>query len=225
MAMDWVDLAFLHWPVPPGSLAPFLPPGLELDTCQGSAWLSIVPFRMDRVRARGLPPLPGIRTFLELNLRTYVTAGGKPGVWFFSLEAENPLAVRAGRALALLPYMDARMTCRREDGWYAYTSERTHRGAPEATFAGRFRPDGAPFQAAPGSLEHFLAERYCFYSAAPSGRIHRFDVEHPPWNLHPCQAEIHVETICSALGLTLPMPVPVAHFSARQEVRCGWCRR
>ena len=224
MSMNWVDLAFLHWPVPAASLAPATPRGLELDTCQGSAWLSVVPFTMDRVRARGLPPIPGTATFLELNLRTYVSDGQRPGVWFFSLDADHRLAVRAGRVLALLPYMDARMTCRPRNGWLDYTSDRIQRGAPEARFAGRYRPDGAPFQAAPGTLEHFLTERYCFYSADPRGRVYRCDVEHPPWTLQPCRAEVRMATLGAPLGLALPGPVPLAHFSARQEVRCGWRR-
>src|SRR4029079_1151950 len=89
LRMVWEDLLFAHWPCDPAALEPHLPPGLALDTFDGRAWLGVVPFRISGIRARGLPAIPGLRGFLELNLRTYVVAGGKPGVWFFSLDAAS----------------------------------------------------------------------------------------------------------------------------------------
>ncbi len=106
LAMQWQALLFMHWPLPAAVLRPLIPPGLTLDTFDGWAWLGVVPFTMAGVHARFLPPLPGTTTFPELNVRTYVTTEGKAGVYFFSLDAANPLAVRAARLGFRLPYDD-----------------------------------------------------------------------------------------------------------------------
>ena len=104
LAMQWHDLLFMHWPMAPAALRPLVPPPLELDTRDGTAWIGVVPFRMQGVHPHLMPNLPWISAFAELNVRTYVTIGGKPGVWFFSLDAANPLAVRAARLGFRLPY-------------------------------------------------------------------------------------------------------------------------
>ena len=142
MAQSWHDLLFAHWPVPSKELRAGIPASLEIDTYDGQAWLGIVPFRMSGVRFRGIPALPGLSAFPELNIRTYVTAGGKPGVFFFSLEAANPIAVRAARYWYHLPYRHARMACRAEGDGIAYTSQRTYWRASPAAFVGQCRPIG-----------------------------------------------------------------------------------
>src|SRR5881394_3715955 len=126
MFMRWHDLLFAHWPVEAARLREFVPPGLAIETFDGAAWLGVVPFRMSHVRARCLPPVPGLSAFPELNVRTYVRAEGDgcPGVWFFSLDAASRAAVRAARAVFGLAYMDARMSCRREGESVAYESRR-----------------------------------------------------------------------------------------------------
>ena len=130
MFMRWHDLLFLHWRVDPALLRPHVPPSLELDTFDGSAWLGVVPFWMSGIRARLTPPIPGLSRFPELNVRTYVTAEGKPGVWFFSLDAANKVAVRAARWTFHLNYLDARMRCDVDAATseVRYSSFRTHRG-------------------------------------------------------------------------------------------------
>ena len=154
MAQTWHDLLFAHWPLVPDDLRPTLPPGLRLDTYAGRAWVGVVPFRLSGLRLRGLPPVPWLSAFPELNVRTYVTAppDNKPGVYFYSLDAGNPLAVAAARRLALR-YFAARMAVRRTGGWVSYRSTRVHRHAPPATFAARYRSTGEAFHAALGSLE------------------------------------------------------------------------
>jgi len=142
MAMQWHDLLFMHWPVPPAVLRPLIPPALALETFDGAAWLGVTPFRMAGTRPRLVPPLPWLSAFPELNVRTYVTAEGKPGVWFFSLDAANPLAVRGARALFHLPYYDAAMEVEKDGHGVRYTSTRTHRGTLSATFTGGYRPCG-----------------------------------------------------------------------------------
>ncbi len=182
--MVWTDLLFAHWPVDPDRIAPLLPRGMTVDTFDGRAWLGVVPFVMNRTRLRWLPPLPGTHTFPELNVRTYVTRDGeKPGVWFFSLDASNRLAVRGARATFNLPYFDARMSWSRTGDRVEYDSTRTHRGAPPASLTCVYEADGGPFRSEPGSLEAWLTERYCLYASNGRGRIRRGEIHHEPWPL------------------------------------------
>ena len=218
MAQSWHDLLFAHWPVDAGLLRPHVPRTLEIDTFDGQAWLGIVPFRMTGVRLRWTPALPGLSAFPELNVRTYVTAQKKPGVWFFSLDAANAIAVAAARFSFHLPYFTARMKCEESDGWIQYRSERTHRGAPACALEGRYRPVGDFFEVQPGSLEHFLTERYCLYSAASRERIYRGEIQHPPWRLQSAEAEFARISMAEAAGLTLPKHAPLLHFARRQDM-------
>ena len=218
LAMTWRDLLFMHWPVPAERLRPLIPPALELDTFDGTAWLGVVPFRMTGVRPRFLPAVPGLSDFPELNLRTYVTADGKPGIWFFSLDAHNPVAVRLARAAFHLPYFDATMSCRTEGDDVVYRSVRTHRKASPAWFAARYRPSGEPFESRPGTLERFLTERYCLYAADGRGTVRRGDVHHRLWPLRPAEAEVETLMMTGQIGVELPDVPPLLHFSERLDV-------
>ncbi len=225
MAQVWHDLLFAHWTVPVAALRPLLPPQLEIDTFNGQAWLGIVPFRMSGVRVRGTPAVPGLSRFPELNVRTYVTRDGKPGVWFFSLDAANPVAVWAARAMFRLPYFWATMSCENNSGWICYESRRKHRTAPAASLKASYRPSGNVFHAAPGTVEHFLTERYCLYTADKRGRITRCQIHHPPWPLQLAEATIEENTMASAAGISIPPSRSTAsdrpdllHFSLRQDV-------
>jgi uncharacterized protein YqjF (DUF2071 family) len=219
LAMSWHDLLFMHWPVPVEALRGLIPPALEVETFDGSAWLGVVPFRMTGVRPRLLPGVPALSNFPELNVRTYVTAGGRPGVWFFSLDARNPVAVRIARATFGLPYFDARMSCETgPDGVVSYRSERTHRGAPPARFAARYRPTEEVAGSRPGMLEYFLTERYCLYSAGRGGRVRRGEIHHHLWPLKGAEVEVERLEMTAQIGLQLPETDPVLHFSERLEV-------
>jgi uncharacterized protein YqjF (DUF2071 family) len=165
MAQVWHDLLFAHWPLAPEILRPLVPPALALDTFNGQAWLGVVPFRMTGIRLRATPAIPWFSAFPELNVRTYVTHGGKPGVWFFSLDATNSAAVAAARLWFHLPYFRAEMNLAPKQGWIFYHSRRTHRGSPGAELKARYRPTGRASAAEPGTLDHWLTERYCLYSA------------------------------------------------------------
>jgi uncharacterized protein YqjF (DUF2071 family) len=218
MAQSWHDLLFAHWPVEPAIIRPHIPTKLEIDTFEGRAWLGIVPFSMTGVRLRCTPPLPWLSAFPELNVRTYVTIQDKPGVWFFSLDAANVLAVIAARLSFHLPYFYAHMNCQEAEGWIQYESQRSHRGAPSADFAARYRSTGAFFEPRRGTLAHFLTERYCLYSAASEGRLYRGEIHHPPWRLQPAEAQFARNSMAEAAGLVLPDEPPVLHFSRRQEM-------
>lgn len=216
--MSWQDLAFLHWPVSPAVLREKIPSGLTLDTFEKEAFLGVVPFHMTGVRPRCVPPLPGISAFVELNVRTYVVAEGKPGVWFFSLDATSRLAVRGARLLFHLPYFDARMSSSRAGGAVEYRSERTHRGAHPARFAARYRGTGG---ARGSDLERWLTERYCLYAANDDGKLFRGDIHHPPWPLQNGEVEIETLDMTRLLDLELPPKPPLVHFAERIDV-VGW---
>ena len=218
LSMSWHDLLFMHWPVPADELRPLVPPALNLDTFDGDAWLGVVPFRMSGVRPRFLPAVPGLSGFPELNLRTYVSANERPGIWFFSLDAHNPVAVRLARATFHLPYFDARMSSRKEGDEIFYRSVRTHRGAPPAEFVGRYRPAGEPFESRPGSLENFLTECYCLYAADGRGRVRRGDIHHQLWPLRPAEVEVQTLRMTGQIGVALPDTPPLLHFSERLDV-------
>lgn len=187
MRMTWEHLAFLHWRVPAPLIQGLVPSGLELETWDGSAWIGIVPCLMSGVR--GLPKIPPTNCFPELKLRTYVSCGGKPGVFFFSLDAASWLAVRGARLGFHLPYFDADMDVSvRED--VAYRSCRTHAGAPPGNFRAIYRPTSEVWTSEAGSLEHWLTARYCLYSARSDGAIFRGEIHHVPWPLQNAEVTI-----------------------------------
>lgn len=216
----WHNLLFVHWPVDPAMLAPLIPPGLTLETFDGQAWVGVVPFWMSQVRPRGLPSLPGISRFPEINVRTYVTAEGQPGVWFFSLDAGNRLAVTLARQFFRLPYYHARFAERHAGDSVTYASQRIHPHAPLAAFVGQYAPTGPVFHASPGSLDHWLTERYCLYTAGPHGAILRGKIRHTPWPLQPAVATITRNTMAEAAGITLPDIPPLLHYAHRLDVVC-----
>jgi uncharacterized protein YqjF (DUF2071 family) len=217
MTQVWHDLLFAHWPVPPAALRRALPAPLEIDTFDGQGWVGVVPFGMARVHPRGAFPVPWLSAFLELNVRTYVRAGGRPGVYFFSLDAANPLAVQIARRWYQLPYYTAAMRLARRGPWRHYHSYRTHRGAPPAEFQAHYRPAGGAFFAAPGSLEHWLTERYCLYTVGRRGALYCGEIHHAPWPLQPVEAVIDRNTMTDPHGLPLPAEPPRLLFANRLE--------
>ncbi len=220
MHMSWEHLAFLHWRVDAEAVRRQLPKGLELDCFDGDAWLGVVPFLMNRVRAHGLPGIPPTNRFLELNVRTYVVSNGRPGVWFFSLDAASRLAVWGARTLFHLPYFSAAMTATWGDR-VSYESRRTHRGARAGEFKAEYEPTGDVFRSDSGSLEHWLSERYCLYSADAKGRLWRGEVQHEPWPLQPAKAVIHRNTLGDLPGVALDGEPDSVLFARRIDV-LGW---
>jgi uncharacterized protein len=221
MKQTWHDLLFAHWPLPPVVLRALVPAQLTLDTFDGECWIGVVPFRMSGIRARALPPLPGFSRFPELNVRTYVTQGGKPGVYFFGLDAANLPAVWAARASYHLPYFHAAMTSREQNGSIHYASRR-HQGSAE--FRGSFRPVGEVRLPDKGYIEHWLTERYCLYTTQ-RGHLYRGEIHHPPWPLQDAEAELEANTMANAAGISLPPSKPLLHFARHQEVLIWPLRR
>jgi uncharacterized protein YqjF (DUF2071 family) len=210
----WHDLLFAHWPVPAATLRPLLPAGLTLQEFGGSAWVAVTPFWMSGIAFRGFPPLPGVSRFDELNVRTYVIREDRPGVWFFSLDAGNRLAVLVARRLYGLPYVSARMWHRAEGDAVVYHAQR----ADGAGFDARYGPIGPPAPSVPGSLEHWLTERYCLYAPGREGGLYRAEIHHAPWSLQTAQAGFSRNQLAHASGIHLDGEPALLHFSRRLEV-------
>jgi hypothetical protein len=210
----WNDLAFLHWPVSAALLRSLVPPALELDEFDGSAWIAITPFWMSGVVLRGWPAVPGTSTFPELNVRTYVTRADRPGVWFFSLDAGSRLAVYAARAVYHLPYVHARMSTWETGPQVEYHSDRRSGVGFHATY----QPTGQVFHARPGTLEHWLTERYCLYARSGSGGLYRAEIHHVPWSLQPASVSISHNGMLAVHNLPASDAPALVHFARRLDV-------
>jgi uncharacterized protein YqjF (DUF2071 family) len=219
MRMIWSELLFAHWAVPAAELRARVPRGLELDLFDGRAWLGVVPFRMAGVRSHSGPSLGFAEDFLELNVRTYVRCGDKPGVWFFSLDAGSALAVAGARAVFHLPYFTAHLRSKRLGARIEFSSERTPLGAGAARFQATYEPCGPVVHARAGTLEHFLTERYCLYALDSGSRVLRGEIDHAPWPLQPAAAVLEVETVTVAAGIARPADKPLLHYAERLDVR------
>jgi uncharacterized protein YqjF (DUF2071 family) len=216
MTQTWHDLLFAHWIVDASDLRARVPAPFALDLFNGQAWLGIVPFRMTNVAPRGVPSLPWVSEFPELNVRTYVRVDDRPGVYFFSLDAGSAVAVAAARALLNLPYHTASMTVETATDGVDYRSSRQPGGSGE--LRATYGPTGAPFVAGEGTLEYFLTERYCLYHVDRGGAPYRLEIHHPPWPLQPARATFDRNTMAAIHGITLPDHPPILHFVKRQDM-------
>jgi len=223
MTQRWNDLLFAHWPVPAESIAELLPEGLEPDMFQGSAWLGVVPFWLDRIKVRGLPTLPGMRSFPDLNVRTYVRDKdtGTPGMYFFSLDATNLLAVALAHTFFHLPYHWAEMRLdQRSEREFSFSSRRRFTSKPvifKASYRG-LGPTRKLAEARAGSLEYFLMERSSLYTRNRAGQAVCSSLHHVPWPLEEAQAEIERNDLATSIGIELPDIEPVLHYSRRLAV-------
>ena len=213
MTQSWHNLLFAHWRVDASALRKIVPTVFELDLFNNEAWVGVVPFYMTNVGLRGTPLLPWLSAFPELNVRTYVRVDDRPGVYFFSLDAGQAVAVAAARTLLNLPYFRAMMTVDASRERVVYHSARR-----PAVFNADYGPTGLPFNAARGSLEHFLAERYCLYHQTRRGTPYRLEIHHPPWPLQLAWADIQVNTMAVASGIQIDETPALLHFARRLDV-------
>ncbi len=219
MGQTWYELLFAHWPIAPEIMRRLVPANLELDTFEGQAWVGVVPFRMRNIRFFGLTSVPFASRFEELNVRTYVKLDNRPGVFFFSLDASNPVAVEVARQWYHLPYFNARMKVTRQGDKIAYSSRRVHFNSPRpAEFEGEYGPTGPVYLSKPGTLESWLTERYCLYAVDKRQRVYRGEIHHKPWPLQPAYANFKVNTVAQSHGLTLPDTKPLLHYAERLDV-------
>jgi len=216
MQQTWKDLLFLHYKAPIDTLRRHVPDELEIDLFEGGCWVGLTPFKMRDVRFRFLPPIPTASNFLELNFRTYVKMNGRPGIFFFSLDASSGLSALGARLGAYLPYFAADMTVEEKDGWFRFKSAR--RSDPSAAFDVKYKPEPPVFEAAPGSLEGWFVERYCLFQETAKGKYIEIDIHHLKWLLQTAEVKIARNWVPKAHGIDLPGEKPLAHFAAVQEV-------
>ena len=214
MYQCWQNLLFISWPVPIERLRPLVPTRMELDTYNGQAWLTQVPMQMVKLHLRDLPPLAGASTFPEINLRTYVRVKNQLGVFFFSIDSATHLGAWTARHLFHLPYLYAQMKLyRRGDSFYVQSHRPASEETPAADFVANYRPVGQLAATKPGSLEHFLFERYLLFCQSPMGILFRGDSHHPPWALQPVEVKIKTNTVPQAAGFELPTTALQYHYS------------
>lgn len=218
MTQQWHDLLFAHWQAPADAIRKLLPKALELDTYDGQAWISIVPFTMSGVRLRGTPSHRWLSCFPELNVRSYVQAGGKAGVWFFSLDAANAVAVAIARRWFHLPYFRSQMNSRVTAQDVAYSSRRADRRGGNEQLEVSYSPNGSSFECQPGTLQYFLTERYCLYAQRPDGALLRSEIHHAPWSLQEARATFATNTMTRGFGIDTSAPPLLLHFSQLQKV-------
>jgi uncharacterized protein len=223
MRQTWQSLLFLHWRIAPEAIQALLPPGLTVDTFDGAAYIGLIPFTMRDVRPVWSPSVPGLSHFHEVNVRTYVHRDGQnPGVWFFSLDAANSIAVRIARALWHLPYHFARMNLQRDGGTVRYSSERLWPAPTPGNCEIHWQPTGTPQAAEPGTLDFFLAERYLLYAFARQ-KLHCGQVYHTPYPLQSATLTHLDESLVSAAGLDAARSEggqknPLVHYAAGVQV-------
>jgi uncharacterized protein YqjF (DUF2071 family) len=217
MGQSWRNLLFAHWSVDAAALERVVPPQIPLDLRDGRAWVGITPFRVEGLRLRNTPPPPLVSRFEEANVRTYVSVGGRPGIYFLSLDSASAAAVAAARRTYRLPYFRSDMRMGTEGDGLKFEAHRVSPDGPPARLRLAYGPTGERFTAQPGTLEHWLTERYCLYTLAEGGTVQRGEIHHPPWPLQPASATIFENTMTDGLGIDLPGD-PVLHFSAMQDV-------
>jgi len=240
--MGWRHVLFANWPVDPAVVEAHLPESLTVDTHDGQAWLSVVPFTNVGVRPHGVPEWTGF-TLPELNLRTYVTHDGEReraegdtgaaddgpaadrGVYFFSLDADGILGVSGARVFHHLPYYFASISMRAEESQIAFESERWHPGARPCDFDARYGPTGERFTFEPGSLDDFLTERYRYYTETPSGDLRYAQISHRPWPLYEASVEFRDNEVFETNGFATPDSDPVFRYSPGVDVTASGSRR
>lgn len=217
MHQQWGKLLFMHWRVKPGLLRPLIPPGLEIDIFEDSAWIAIVPFTMWDIRAFPpfVPPVPGLSAMHELNVRTYVHWNGTPGVWFFSLDCNSSAAVFGARTFYYLPYYNAELTLEQSANTIDYASSRTDK--PAAIFRATWNIGETLPTSEPDSLEFFLTERYCLFSEH-KGHLYQSRIHHQPWPLQSATLDSHSSTMIDVLGIPEPKAPPFLHYAEELSV-------
>ena len=224
LEMEWRHLLFENWPVDPDTVAAHLPTSVEVDEHDGSAWLSVVPFANRSVRPKGLPAALGVE-LPELNLRTYVTHDGVPGVYFFSLDAEGLAGVVGARLFHHLPYYYARISMESTEDGVSFSSRRFEPGERPARFEATYRPDGEAFDSRSDPLAEFLVERYRFYTEATGGSLRYSNVSHEPWTLYPATATVETRSLLRANGFRIPEAEPVYLYSPGVDIDASRSRR
>ncbi|MFC4559592.1 YqjF family protein [Virgibacillus kekensis] len=215
----WRDLLFMHWPVPLSNIRPYVPAPFEIETYNGQAWISIVPFRATFNGPRGMPGKIPFSDYLELNVRTYVNYKGESGVFFFSFDANSMIAVTGARKLFSLPYIHASMSAKKDGKSIEFISHRKHNGYPEAILSVRYTPvNERPTTASKGSLTEWLVERYCFWTLIGK-KIYKGPILHSPWDLQRVEVDTQMDQLLDFLGTEHFKEKPLTHYCKQKKVK------
>lgn len=214
MRQTWNNLLLANYPIKLDILRKLVPKKLPLDSFDGMGWIGVVPFHMTGLRLRGVPPVPGTDRFPQINVRTYITLDGKPGVYFFSLDAANWLAAKMAKTFFHIPYNFADIRVESSESTFHFESKRKDMG-----LVCSYRPISEPFYAEKGSFDWWMVERYCFYTVNKKGVPLRCDILHRPWLLQRAEAEFPQNTMLSMQGMQVESNNPTIHFSKKVEVR------
>ncbi len=226
MSQQWSRLLFLHWRLAPEAIRARVPSVLELDLFDGAAWVSMTPFLITRARPRGFPSLPGLSAFPELNCRTYVRLNGRPGVYFFSLDAGSRIAVEGARRFYHLPYFNARMrVAERPAGGTEYESVRTDRRGPAAVFKASYGAAGPLEAPGAGTVDRWLVERYCLYAVEHDGGVTRTEIHHLQWQLGEAWCTLGENTVPQAASLGELGDPDLVALTAPLDVAVWWPER
>jgi hypothetical protein len=217
MGQSWEHLLFAHWRIDESRLRRFVPPQIPIDTFDGSAWIGITPFLVGGLRLRFLPPLPGTARFPEINVRTYATIHDRPGIYFFSLDVPNLLAIAVARRTYRLPYFRSKIDVKVAEGSISYRSRRVDPAGTPAECAIDYRATGPRHPAPAGSFEHWAVERYCLYTLDDRMSVLRAEIHHPPWQIQLAEATIASNSMGRQLGHDF-QEQPVLHYADRQDV-------
>lgn len=211
---DWEHLLFMHWPVYKAFIEPHIPADLELDTFDGDAWISIIPFKVNKMKVRKLPPIPFLYPFLEVNVRTYVKKDGIPGVYFFSMDASKLLAVLGGK-IGTLPYFHANMKLKKRAKKFYFKSKR--KNDEKESLISNYKLIGKSTVHAKGSIDHWLLERYALWSYK-FDTLFRGDIHHKEWKVQPAEVNIDQETVTSFLPNNVYTTQPLVHYARSKRV-------
>ncbi|PWA07930.1 DUF2071 domain-containing protein [Pueribacillus theae] len=217
MTQEWEHLLMIHWPVTASLLKKQIPEQLELDTFEKTAWISYVLFQVNDAKIRSLPKIPYLHSFIELNVRTYVTYKGKPGVYFFSLDANKRPIVFAAKIGALLPYRFADIAFHQENSGFCFKTKRKHSDRLKDNFESYYRSTSDPFFPSPHSLDYWLLERYCFWTTKGKW-VFRGDIHHDKWKVTTAKAKIVENTMASFLPRSSFQTKPLLHYTSNKKV-------
>lgn len=209
----WENVLFLHWPISHKELRPYVPPPFELETYNGKAWISVVVFQAKHSRLRGMPTLLSYRSFMQLNIRTYVKCNGYSGVYFFSLDANSPLAVAGARTTFHLPYLHAKMSLEQTDNGMVYKSNREEQDFPTSSFSVICHPLQNNTLFEPTNLSTWLTERYQLWTIKGK-KIFKGPLSHTPWKLHAAKVDVQATRLVPFLPDSLFQTQPICHYSS-----------
>ena len=220
VAQTEAEMLFLSWPVEPARISGRIPAGLALDTFEDRAWITLIPFRMERMRARWLPPIPPFSRFAEVDCLTYVRSGAVTGIWFFRIDAGTLVGSAIASLLFGLPYHHSRVALDQGDEWREFSSIGRAEGSGERPeLRVRYRPRGPAHQAAPGTLAHFIVERFVMFSRSGRGTLLQGREARPPRSIQECEVAVHRNTLPEAADVPGPAGDPVAWYCARSAIR------